>query len=421
MEENRIALIGIIVEDITVTDRLNTLLTEYGDHIVGRMGVPYRSKGICIISVIVDATNDIISALSGKLGMIKGLNIKTVYAKTKGDMITMKQTIIDKLVNSQSATADELAYLLELDDFLDIYAAADGVRKIVHGDTVHIRAIIEFSDYCSRRCAYCGLNAENSNVHRYRMKPEDIIQTAVEAYRAGYLTVVLQSGEDGWFTPKILGEIVKSIRAQTDMKITLSCGEMSYEDYKYLRECGADKYLLKHETADMEIYAALHPDARLESRINCLMNIKQLGYETGSGFMIGLPGQTTRTIAKDILLLKELRCDMAGIGPFIPHPDTPLRDHLHGSIELTKRAVALTRLILPHCNLPATTALGVLSKDAKDDILSCGANVIMRKVTPPDYRQMYEIYPVDFGEAKDIVTERRELEAQIRSVGREPK
>ena len=333
----------------------------------------------------------------------------------------MKQTIINKLVTTQHATADELTYLLDIDDFSDIYKAADRCRRAVHGDTVHIRAIIEFSDYCSRRCAYCGLNAANSKVHRYRMSPESMVQTAVDAYEAGYLTVVLQSGEDIWFTPEILGDIVKAICEQTDMKITLSCGEMSYDNYKYLKECGADKYLLKHETADMGIYAKLHPDARLESRINCLMHIKELGYETGSGFMIGLPGQTTQTIAKDISLLKELKCDMAGIGPFIPHQDTPLRNYPHGSIELTKRAVALTRLILPQCHLPATTALGVLSKDAKNDILSCGANVVMRKVTPPDYRKMYEIYPADFGKAKDIATERCELEQQIISIGRIPK
>lgn len=333
----------------------------------------------------------------------------------------MINEILSRLQDGYIPTIDEVTHILEEKDFSRIFEAADRTRKRVHGDTVHIRAIIEFSGYCCRKCLYCGLNAENSHAHRFRMEPQDIISTAIQAHRAGYLTVVLQSGEDKWYTPKILGEIVRGIRAKTDISITLSCGEMSYDDYKYLKECGADRYLLKHETADPKIYANLHPGSELKCRVECLKNIKKLGFETGSGFMIGLPGQTERTIAKDVLLLKEIGCDMAGIGPFIPHPHTPLKDFAHGGIDMTKRAVALARLLLPKCHLPATTALGVLDKNAKNDIFSCGANVIMRKVTPPSLRKLYEIYPADFGEAKDIYTERKEIEDLIIGLGKIPK
>ena len=194
---------------------------------------------------------------------------------------------------------------------------------------------------------------------------------------------------------------------------------MSREAYSYLKNCGADRYLLKQETADPALYRALHPDGTLDSRIRCLKALKALGFETGSGFMIGLPGQTLDTIASDILLIREIGCDMAGIGPFIPHPQTPLKEYPHGSTELTKRAVALTRITMPTINLPATTSLGVVNAREKDDIFSCGANVIMHKVTPDKYKKLYEIYPADLGET-DIFRERRELEDSIRMMGKIP-
>lgn len=312
----------------------------------------------------------------------------------------------------------ELASLLKREDFSSIYAEADQIRQTNVSDVIHIRAILEFSNHCRRQCRYCGLNCTNRNAKRFRMKQEEIISTAWQAWNAGYQTIVLQSGEDPFYTPKLLGEIVREVK-KTGIKITLSCGEMSFADYAYLKECGADRYLLKQETADPEIYRSLHPDSCLEERVACLKNLKKLGYETGSGFMIGLPGQSLETIAEDILLIREIGCDMAGIGPFIPHPDTPLKHLPHGSTELTKRAVALTRILMPEINLPATTSLGVLDTEEKNSVFSCGANVIMRKVTPDAYKKLYEIYPAELGET-DIRKERGELEEMIRKLGRIP-
>lgn len=315
-------------------------------------------------------------------------------------------------------TVSGLAGLLTLQDFSPVYREADRVRREAVGDVVHIRAILEFSNHCRRQCRYCGLNSRNAACDRYRMTPEEMVDSARVAWEAGYKTIVLQSGEDPFFTSALLGEIVREIK-RTGLAVTVSCGEMPREDYAHLRACGADRYLLKHETADPVLYDSLHPCGTLSERVACLKTLKALGFETGSGFMIGLPGQTNETVARDLLLLREIGCDMAGIGPFIPHPDTPLRDLPHGSTELTKRAVALARLLLPKANLPATTSLGVIDGKEKNDVFSCGANVIMRKVTPDAYKQKYEIYPAALGHT-DIKAERAELENMIRGLGKIP-
>ncbi|RRD95742.1 [FeFe] hydrogenase H-cluster radical SAM maturase HydE [Clostridiales bacterium COT073_COT-073] len=323
-------------------------------------------------------------------------------------------------LNQTNWTVEQLAELLALPDFSRMYAYADKINCQVHGDIIEIRAILEFSNICKRRCAYCGLNSQNSKVRRYRMSEKEIMETAIIAAEAGYRTLVMQSGEDDYFNRRRLGELVRQIKKQTGMAITVSCGEKSYEDYAWIRQAGADRYLLKHETADPDIYAGLHAGDALSNRLRCLKDIKELGFETGSGFMIGLPGQSLKTIAQDILLLKEIGCDMAGIGPFIPSPDTELKDWPAGSAELTKRAVALTRILLPDANLPATTALGVLVKTDKYSIFQCGANVIMRKVTPQKYEECYSIYPNQI-EVRDIFKERKQLEQMIRGMGKIPR
>lgn len=319
---------------------------------------------------------------------------------------------------SASPSQEELAKLLALPDFSPVYAQADRIRLAHVGDTVHIRAILEFSSYCRRGCRYCGLNRGNKRAARYRMTPKEILETARAAYTAGYKTLVMQSGEDPWYTPSLLSDLVGEITSM-GMTVTVSCGEMPSEAYAGLREAGASRYLLKHETADPALYAGLHPEGTLESRIGCLRSLKALGFETGSGFMVGLPGQDYSTLARDLLLLRELSCDMVGIGPFIPHPDTPLAGSSPGSPELTKRCVALARLLLPDCNLPATTALGVLDGREKEDVFSCGANVVMRKVTPDQYKYQYDIYPAHL-EPTDIPGDRALLERQIRALGRIP-
>ena len=313
---------------------------------------------------------------------------------------------------------EQIIAALNEKDFSEYFARADKVRRDAVGDVVHIRAILEFSNYCRRNCAYCGLNCKNRSLPRYRMEIPEIIEVGYQAYDAGYKTIVLQSGEDFSYSREDIGEIVRALSAY-GLIITLSCGERSYEDYKYWKECGANRYLLKHETADSALYAALHPGYTLSQRTECLKNIKALGYETGSGFMTGLPGETPESIADNILLLDELDCDMAGIGPFIPHPQTDMRDCAPGSVDITQRAVALTRILRPHMNLPATTALGVRDRSARELVFSRGANVIMRKVTPEPYKSMYEIYPSKLPKT-DIVAEREELCDFIKSLGRIP-
>ncbi len=313
---------------------------------------------------------------------------------------------------------EKLASAISQEDFSEYYSKAHKVCREVKGDVVHLRAIIEFSNYCRRNCAYCGLNCENAKLTRYRMEPEEIIDVGIRAHRAGYKTLVMQSGEDPYYTREMIGEIVKELAAE-GIIITLSCGEREEEEYRYWKECGAHRYLLKHETANSELYAKLHPGYTLDARINCLRAIKKAGYETGSGFMIGLPGETSESIADNILLLDELDCDMAGIGPFIPHPDTPMRNAHPGSVELTQRAVALTRIMRPFMNLPATTALGVRDMAARENVFSRGANVIMRKVTPEPYKSLYEIYPAKLSKT-DIKKEREELCEFIKSLGKIP-
>lgn len=314
----------------------------------------------------------------------------------------------------------ELAGLLGEEDS-GLLQAADTVRQAQVGDTVQIRGILEFSNYCRRHCAYCGLNVENRGVQRYRLPPEAMITAILEAAEAGYRTIVLQSGEDPWYTASIMCEIIYTVKEKRPgLRITLSLGERPYSELQAMREAGADRYLLKHETACSGLYRKLHPDSNLEARVSCLRNIKELGYETGSGFMVGLPGQTLETLAQDLLLLREIGCHMAGIGPFIPHPETTLKTASAGSPTLTQRCVAAARLLLPKANLPATTSLGVLSPDGRDQVFSGGANVIMRKVTPWSCRRLYEIYPANLGPEEDLITARKKLEEYIRGIGKEP-
>ncbi|NLD19710.1 MAG: [FeFe] hydrogenase H-cluster radical SAM maturase HydE [Clostridiales bacterium] len=321
-------------------------------------------------------------------------------------------------------TPQDIAELLDLEDFGQIYRLADQVRNEHMGDTVHMRAIIEFSNVCKRQCIYCGLNKSNREISRFRMSRREIEETARQAVMAGYRTVVLQSGEDDYFTAERLGKIVGDVKALDGFQdtgppiVTLSCGELTREEYAYLKEKGADRYLLKHETADDALYSRLHPCGELKSRINCLRDLKEVGYETGSGFMIGLPGQSLETVGKDLLLLKELSCEMAGIGPFISNPKTPLAGEQNGSTELARRAVAIARLLLPKANLPVTTSLAILAPE--ENPFDFGANVIMKKVTPDEYKEAYEIYPAEYSKT-NIVRDKKELEEKIRFYNRVPK
>lgn len=292
----------------------------------------------------------------------------------------------------KNSLKDWILYLLREFPFEELAQMADDVRKKVHGNKVHLRAIIEFSNYCKCNCLFCGIRRENRKLPRYRMKEEEIVKIAKEAVKEGFKTFVLQSGEDPFWNAKKLSEVIKEIK-KFNVAVTLSVGELSYDDYAVLRDAGADRYLLKFETSDEKLFKRLKPDTTLDRRIQCLRWLKELGYETGSGNIVGLPGQSIESLAEDIALMKELELDMIGIGPFIPHPETPLGKYPFGDPFLTLKILAITRIFLPFANLPATTALGTISPSLRLKAFSCGANVIMPDITPEKYKNLYEIYP----------------------------
>ncbi len=332
-------------------------------------------------------------------------------------MPTKTEALIKQIAIAKKSSIEQLVPVLAGEDNRPLWQKADEIRKKYCGNEVHLRGIIEFSNFCRCNCLYCGLRKENKVLPRYRMKPDEIVAIAKDAYQVGYKTIVLQSGEDPYYTKEVLSYVIRKIKELGEIAVTLSIGEREYQEYAQWKKDGTDRYLLKHETADSVLYQKLHPHSSLEKRIECLRWLKNLGYQTGSGFMVGLPGQTLETIAQDLLLLKDLDVEMAGIGPFIPHPQTPLGQETArtDSSLLTLKAVALTRIILKRTHLPTTTALEVATKT---NAFSAGANVIMRKVEPLSYRQLYEIYPQAFDEEKTLAQERKTVEEYIRSFGR---
>jgi len=314
----------------------------------------------------------------------------------------------DLIAVLSSADADDLAYL---------HDSADQIRKTMVGDAVLLRGIIEISNRCHQNCQYCGLRRENNKISRYRMNEEEILDVAKKIEACGISTVVLQSGEDLLPADRVC-DLVRKIKVETDLFVTLSIGERRYDDYLAFRKAGADRYLLKHETASKTLFEILRPGSSFENRRKCLLWLKDLGYETGAGNLIGLPGQSVTDLAEDLLYLRELKADMVGIGPFIAHPDTPLAGMPGGTGEMTLKAVSLTRLLLPQANIPATTALGVLEQGGRKRALQAGANVVMLDFTPEEYRRHYDIYP---GKTR-VVTEMdgylENLEIEVTLIGR---
>ncbi|KKM10424.1 biotin synthase [Clostridiales bacterium PH28_bin88] len=290
---------------------------------------------------------------------------------------------------------EHLLTLLQADDEeeRDLFSLADSIRDRYVGDKVHLRGIIEFSNHCRQDCLYCGLRRGNTWLARYRLEPGEILAIARRAAGLGYGTLVLQSGEDNWYSTQTLAELVYRIKQELDVAITLSVGERERADYKLWREAGADRYLMKHETADPYLFTSLRPGTTLAGRVQGLRWLRELGYQVGSGNMVGLPGQTPETLVDDLLLLRELDVEMAGIGPFIPNGQTPLADAPGGTAALTLRVLAVARLVLPWAHLPATTALGSIDAEGRQKALNCGANVVMPNVTPARYRERYQIYP----------------------------
>ncbi|MFA6450548.1 MAG: [FeFe] hydrogenase H-cluster radical SAM maturase HydE [bacterium] len=318
-------------------------------------------------------------------------------------------------------TRDQIIGWLKEDDparLAELYHMADTARRDTVGDEVHIRTLVEISNHCARGCDYCGLRADNSALKRYRMTKQEILDCVSAAATRGRKTVVLQSGEDPRLTAEWVAALVSAIKDETGMAVTLSLGEYSREDYAAMKAAGADRYLIKQETVNPNLYKKLHPDMKLENRIRCLETLLELGFQTGSGMMVGLPGQTPEIIADDILFIKKMQFDMCGIGPFIPNEDTPMACAPAGPLEMTLKAVALTRIAVPHLLMPATTAAGTVAADGRKRALLCGANVIMPNSTPPKYKELYRIYPGRSGIDDTSEDSMETVEALLRSIGR---
>ncbi len=304
--------------------------------------------------------------------------------------------LLSEFLYNDYLSKEEIVFLLSLEnsiDIFDLYLRADEVRKQYCGDEVHLRGIIEFSNYCEQDCLYCGLRKSNPELERYRMNLKEIVDTAKTIYSFGIKTIVLQSGEDSNYSRKYVTEIITAVKDELDMAITLSLGERDFKDYEAWRAAGADRYLLKHETANPELYSIYHLDQSLEERIIHLRFLKSIGFQIGSGNLIGLPRQTVEDIADDIILCRELDVDMASISPFIPSPETPYRGIAHANINFTLQTMAIARIVLKNAHIPATTALATLDEHGREKGLQVGANVIMPNYTPLPYRENYKIYP----------------------------
>jgi len=301
--------------------------------------------------------------------------------------------LIDKLENEHTLTREEYKTLFSCEDEY-LFERARFKAQQVYGKSIYMRGLIEFTNYCKNDCLYCGLRAGNSSAQRYRLSKEQILGCCEAGHDLGFRTFVLQGGEDPHYTDDILDEIVSGIRAKyPDCAITLSVGERSYESYERLRKAGADRYLLRHETANEGHYNSLHPaDMSLENRKQCLYNLKELGYQIGCGFMVGSPNQTSDHIVDDLFFINELKPHMIGIGPFIPHSDTPFKGNTSGDLHLTLNLLAILRLMRPNLLLPATTALGTLDPSGREMGVLAGANVVMPNLSPVDVRKKYMLY-----------------------------
>jgi biotin synthase len=305
---------------------------------------------------------------------------------------TTKEILKD--IRAGNITKEGLTYLISIDsreEFKPVFEESARICKRHFGNRVFIRGIIEFSNYCRKGCFYCGINKANKNVGRYRLTLEEILAAAAYMKRQGALTVVLQSGEDQGNDGLVI-DAVKRIKNDLNMAITLSIGERDSKAYRKFLNAGADRYLLRIETTDPDLFKKLHPDDNLAYRTQCLYDLKKLGYEVGTGIMVGLPGQSLSSLAGDLLFFKQLNPAMVGIGPFLPHQDTPLRGHKNTDIFLTLKTLALIRLVLPKSNLPATTAMGTIDPTGRQQALKIGANVIMPNFTPSRYRENYKLY-----------------------------
>ena len=330
--------------------------------------------------------------------------------------------LIDRLAAERNLNDEELLALITMEDGeADRYLArrAAAVRDRVYGKEVFIRGLIEFTNYCRNDCNYCGIRRSNRNCSRYRLTLEQILGCCEAGYGLGFRTFVLQGGEDPWFTRERITELVRAIKGKfPDCALTLSVGEKDRETYQEWFDAGADRYLLRHETADQDHYTLLHPkELSLENRMRCLQDLKDIGYQTGCGFMVGSPGQTPEMILRDLRFIQEFRPQMVGIGPFIPHKDTMYRDENAGSAALTLRLLAILRLMLPDVLLPATTALGTVLGDGRQQGMLHGCNVVMPNLSPEDVRQKYALYDNKLSFGAEAAESVQLLKASMAAIG----
>ena len=307
----------------------------------------------------------------------------------------MKQ-MIDRLFQNQDLSDLELVDLINNldDDSMDyLFRKADERRQNVYGKDVYMRGLIEFTNFCKNDCTYCGIRRSNKLADRYRLSIDEILECCEVGYELGYRTFVLQGGEDSQYTDEDIVSMIKRIKEKyKDIAITLSIGEKPYASYQKYYDAGADRYLLRHETSARGLYEKLHPKMSYDERIQCLYDLKKIGYQIGAGFMVGLPDQTTEDLVSDLRFLKELQPQMVGIGPFIPHKDTPLANEIGGDLRMTTILLAIIRLMLPGVLLPATTALGSISPQGREKGLKAGANVVMPNLSPTTVRDKYLLY-----------------------------
>lgn len=305
--------------------------------------------------------------------------------------------LIDRLHKEHTLTRGEFITLIKERDeenasYLASLAREEAVK--IYGNGVFPRGLVEFTNYCKNNCYYCGIQGSNQHANRYRLSKDEILSACENGYQLGYRSFVLQGGEDPHYSDNVMVPIVSEIRKRyQDCAITLSLGERSKESYQKLYDAGADRYLLRHEAADPELYQKLHPESlSLDNRIQCLWNLKEIGYAVGTGFMVGAPYQTVENLVDDLLFIQELDPQMVGIGPFVPHHDTRFKDYPSGTVELTTYLVSILRLMNPHLLLPATTALGTIDPRGREKGVLAGANVVMPNLSPVAVRKDYSLY-----------------------------
>ena len=328
--------------------------------------------------------------------------------------------IVRKLKKQHILSREEFKLLLSTDRYdKKLFKAADKVRRKAYGTDVYIRGLIEFTNYCKNNCFYCGIRCDNKNALRYRLTKEEILECCHEGYQLGFRTFVLQGGDDPYFTDEKMCDIISTIRnSYPDCAITLSIGERSYDSYLSYYKAGANRFLLRHETADNDHYSKLHPENMSpDVRKRCLFDLKDIGFQVGSGFMVGSPYQTIENIITDLEFLHSLNPDMIGIGPYVNHKETPFSQFENGDVSMTLRLISVLRLMFPYALIPATTALGTLDENGREKGLKAGANVVMPNLSPKKFRKLYTIYENKLSTGEEAAQSRALLEKRVENAG----